>query len=207
MPETPGSPAAQPGTIFALPSIVDRVDLSRVFPLPQPLEVELGSGDGSFLLEWARRNPERNFLGIERLLGRVRKLDRKTRRAGLDNLRSIRIESAYFLEFLLPPHSAEALHIYFPDPWPKRRHERHRLINERFPTIARQALVPGGRIYLRTDSADYFKQMLAVFGETMAFSRVETPANLLEIRTDFEQEFNSQGLATQHAAFAVNQAG
>lgn len=200
-------PAAQPGTIFALPSIVDRVDLSRVFPLPQPLEVELGSGDGSFLLEWARRNPERNFLGIERLLGRVRKLDRKTRRAGLDNLRSIRIESAYFLEFLLPPHSAEALHIYFPDPWPKRRHERHRLINERFPTIARQALVPGGRIYLRTDSADYFKQMLAVFGETMAFSRVETPANLLEIRTDFEQEFNSQGLATQHAAFAVNQAG
>src|SRR5512145_1249208 len=98
-------------TVFALSSIVDRVDLSRVVPLPQPLGVELGSGDGSFLLEWARRHPERNFLGIERLLGRVRKLDRKTLRAGLTNLYSIRIESAYFLEYLLPRNSAEALHI------------------------------------------------------------------------------------------------
>jgi hypothetical protein len=87
---------------------------------PQPLEVELGCGDASFLVEYARRNPAKNFIGVERLLGRLQKLDRKGRRAGLKNLRGVRIESAYFLQYLLPPHSAQALHIYFPDPWPKK---------------------------------------------------------------------------------------
>lgn len=191
--------------MFALASIVDRVDLSRVFPRPQPLEVELGSGDGSFLLEWARNHPERNFLGIERLLGRVKKLDRKTLRAGLTNLRSIRIESAYFLEYLLPRNTAEALHIYFPDPWPKRRHERHRLISPRFPLIAAQSLLPDGRVYLRTDSRDYFSQMLEVFAGATTFQRVETPAALLEVKTDFEREFNAQGVPTQHTAFQLRQ--
>ncbi|MEI9864135.1 MAG: hypothetical protein WDN00_06205 [Limisphaerales bacterium] len=84
------------------------------FQKPQPLEVELGCGDASFLAEYARRNLERNFIGVERLLGRMQKLDRKGRRAGLTNLRGVRIESAYFLQYLLPPNSASALHIYFP---------------------------------------------------------------------------------------------
>ena len=80
--------------------------------------MELGCGDASFLVDYARRHPERNFIGVERLLGRLRKLDRKGRRAGLTNLRGVRIESSYFLEYLLPPHSVSALHVYFPDPWP-----------------------------------------------------------------------------------------
>ena len=122
--------------IYSLPSILERVDLGKVFACEQPLEVELGSGDGSFLVEYARRHPERNFIGVERLLGRARKTERKARQAGLGNLRGVRIESSYFLEFLLPRHSARALHVYFPDPWPKRKHRRHRLINDRFPLLA-----------------------------------------------------------------------
>jgi len=114
--------------IYTLPSIIERIDLAMLFPRQQPLEVELGSGDSSFLVEYAQQNAGRNFLGVERLLGRIRKLDRKGRRAELANLRGVRIESAYFLEYLLPPHSAVALHIYFPDPWPKRKHRRNRLI-------------------------------------------------------------------------------
>ena len=85
--------------IYPLTSILDRIELARLFSKPQPLEVELGSGDGSFLAEYAARHPERNFIGVERLLGRLRKLDRKGRRAGLANLRGVRIESAYFLEY------------------------------------------------------------------------------------------------------------
>src|ERR1043166_9674539 len=108
--------------LYAIPSIVKRIDLAALFQKSQPLEIELGCGDGSFLVEYARRHPEHNFIGVERLLGRIRKLDRKGRRAGLTNLRGVRIESMYFLEFLLPPRSAIALHIYFPDPWPKRKH-------------------------------------------------------------------------------------
>src|SRR5262245_45077931 len=88
--------------IYQLPSIVERLDLATIFPADQPLEVELGSGDGSFLAERAKRKPDHNFIGVERLLGRIRKMERKARRAGLVNLRGVRIESAYFLEYLLP---------------------------------------------------------------------------------------------------------
>ena len=190
--------------IYTLPSIVERIDLAKLFPTDQPLEVELGSGDGSFLAEYARRHPEHNFIGVERLLGRIRKLDRKGRRAGLTNLRGVRIESSYFLEYLLPPRSAVALHIYFPDPWPKRKHRRHRLINERFPALARQALAPGGTVYLRTDDEDYFEQMLAVFEPCQDFRPVETPGELAALLTDFEKDFQARGIKTLRAAYRVS---
>jgi len=195
--------AAPPRTlIYQLPSIVQRLDLASMFPQPQPLEVELGSGDGSFLANYAKLHPGRNFLGIERLLGRLRKLDRKALRAGLVNLRGLRIESAYFLEYLLPPHSASALHIYFPDPWPKRKHRKNRLINERFPQIAAQALLPGGFVWLRTDDEDYFNQMVTSFATNSSFRLVETPADLAAVVTDFERNFHARGIATLHAAYA-----
>ena len=155
--------------IYELPSVIERLNLAQLFPRPQLLEVELGCGDASFLVEYARRHPDRNFIGVERLLGRLRKLDRKGRRAGLTNLRGVRIESSYFLEYLLPPHSASVLHIYFPDPWPKKKHRKYRLINEHFPEIARVALAPGGAVYLRTDDEDYFSQMTGVFDASRAF--------------------------------------
>src|SRR6266850_3666507 len=112
-----------------------------------PIEGELGTGDGSFLVAWAATHPLHNFLGIERLLGRVRKVERKIRRAGLTNARLLRIEARYFLEYLLPPSSIIALHIYFPDPWPKRKHWRHRLINDEFATAAAKVLQPRGTVY------------------------------------------------------------
>src|SRR5712671_6390294 len=108
--------AGAPSLIYKLGSITEVLKLSELFPASQPLEVELGSGDGSFLVEYAGGYPEHNFVGVERLLGRLRKMDRKGQRAGLANLRAVRIESSYFLEYLLPAHCVVALHIYFPDP-------------------------------------------------------------------------------------------
>ena len=189
--------------IYTLPSIIERIDLARLFPADQPLEVELGSGDGSFLAEYARLRPEHNFIGVERLLGRLRKLDRKGRRAGLSNLRGVRLECSYLLEYLLPPGSVAALHIYFPDPWPKRRHHRHRLINDRFPGLARRALAPGGTVYLRTDDEVYFQQMTAVFAADPAFGRAETPDELTALLTDFEKDFQARGVRTLRAAYRV----
>jgi tRNA (guanine-N7-)-methyltransferase len=130
-------------------------------------------------------------------------LDRKGRRAGLNNLRGIRIESAYFLQYLLPPASVIALHIYFPDPWPKKKHRRHRLINEHFPALARAALVPGGVVFLRTDDGDYFEQMNEVFSAAKEFQTAATPAALAEVTTDFERDFNAQGILTLRAAYQV----
>jgi tRNA (guanine-N7-)-methyltransferase len=192
---------SQKNLVVQLRSIVEPLALAELFPKPQPLEVELGCGDASFLVEFARRNPERNFIGVERLLGRIQKLDRKGRRAGLANLRGVRIESSYFLQFLLPPHSAVALHVYFPDPWPKKKHRRHRLINENFPALARAALAPGGLVYLRTDDADYFQQMTEVFAASPEFQKIETPPELAELTTDFERDFNSRGIQTLRAAY------
>jgi tRNA (guanine-N7-)-methyltransferase len=187
--------------IYELPSVIERLNLVQLFLEPQPLEVELGCGDASFLAGYAQRHPERNFIGVERLLGRLRKLDRKGRRAGVANLRGVRIESSYFLEYLLPPHSASVLHIYFPDPWPKKKHRKHRLINEHFPEIVRAALTPGGAVYLRTDDEDYFQQMTGVFGVNRKFQPVETPPELMEWLTDFEREFRERGIQTLRAAY------
>jgi tRNA (guanine-N7-)-methyltransferase len=198
MPPNENPPA---NLVYDLPSIVERLNLAQLFPKPQPLEIELGCGDASFLVEYARRHPERNFIGVERLLGRIRKLDRKGRRAGLTNLRGVRIESSYFLQHLLPPHSALALHVYFPDPWPKKRHRKHRFINERFPEIACVALMPGGVVYLRTDDEDYFSQMAEVFHANAEFKKMETPVELAELPTDFEQEFRERGIQTLRAAY------
>ena len=189
--------------VVQLSSILEPLDLAEVFPEPQPLEVELGCGDASFLVEFARRNPGTNFIGVERLLGRISKLDKKGHRAELKNLRGVRIESAYFLQYLLPPKSISALHVYFPDPWPKKRHRKNRLINESLPALARAALAPGGVVFLRTDDVDYFEQMNEIFGVADFFGKIPSPPALAEIVTDFERGFNAQGIPTLRAAYQL----
>lgn len=192
---------ATSGLVHELRSILEHIEWQTLFPRSQPVEVELGCGDASFLVAYAEANPERNFIGIERLLGRMKKLDRKGRRRGVTNLRGIRIESGYFLEYLLAEHSVEALHVYFPDPWPKLKHRRHRFINERFPNLAWRALKPRGVVYLRTDDIDYFEQMQRVFAGDLRFKMFETPPALLALKTDFERDFNARGVPTLVVAY------
>ncbi len=199
--ETNLPPLSSATLIHPLRSVTERLDVETMLPIRQPLEVELGSGDGSFLARYAALHPERNFLGVERLLGRLRKLDHKGLRAGLSNLRLIRIEAAYFLEYLMHRGATRALHIYFPDPWPQRRHRRNRLINEAFTETTGRVLEPGGRVYLRTDDRDYFEQMTTVFAANPTFRAVETPMELSSVVTDFERDFHERGVATLRAAY------
>ncbi len=182
-------------------SVTEPLRLEELFATPQPTELEIGCGDGGFLLEWATRHPDRNFLGVERLLGRVRKLSKRAQRAGLTNLRLLRIEARYVLEYLLPEHAFEAVHIYFPDPWPKDKHARHRLINANFPPLARRILAPNGIIYLRTDDPPYFAQMEETFQGLADFQKEETPAEFRALTTEFERQWLAEGKHTHHAAF------
>jgi len=184
-------------------SITEPLSLEDLFPLPQPFELEIGCGDGGFLFEYAQRHPDRNFLGVERLLGRVRKLSKKGLREGLTNLRLLRIEARYVLEYLLPEHAFEALHIYFPDPWPKDRHRRHRLINETFPPLARRILRQKGVIYLRTDDPVYFGQMQETFQDLKDFAVETTPGEIASITTEFERQWLDQGRHIHRAAYRL----
>jgi len=193
--------AGPPAIIFRPPSYVERLDVGALFPKPHPLEVELGSGDGSFIAQWASLNPETNFLAVERLLGRLRKIERKSHRAGLANVRALRLEASYFAEYLLPPESVTAFHIYFPDPWPKRKHRVNRLINEPFAEVLRAALRIDGIVYLRTDDLDYFAQMNRVFEANKNFKAVPTPERLASVLTDFERNFIAEGIQTNRAAY------
>lgn len=190
-----------PSLIFRPRSFVDRLTLSELFPKPQPLELELGSGDGSFLAQYAAAHPGHNFIGVERLLGRLRKLDRKGLRSELQNLRLIRLEASYVLEYLVPSNFLLALHVYFPDPWPKRRHHKNRLVTPRFTESCQKALEPKGRVYLRTDDPHYFEQMQSVFRANLAFREIETPPDLAAYLTDFEQGFLARGVQTRRAAY------
>ena len=200
--ETQRAADSSPSAIIVRPpSYVERLDVRALFARTQPLEVELGAGDGSFFVQWAALNPGVNFLGVERLLGRLKKIGKKSKRAGLENARGLRLEAGYFAEYLLPPASVRAFHIYFPDPWPKRKHRANRLINGRFTEVLRAALEAGGLVYLRTDDLDYFAQMTEVFGANQHFEPVPTPEPLAAVLTDFEREFTAQGIQTNRAAY------
>lgn len=193
--------AAPEQELILRPPITERLPLEEIFPTQQPLEIEIGAGDGSFLVAYAKAHPELNIVGLERLLGRLRKIERKSRRLGLQNVRLLRLEAAYFVQYMLPPAAVQAFHIYFPDPWPKRRHWKNRLVNDAFTVSLHAALKVGGVVYLRTDDLPYFTQMIDVFGRNANFEKIETPAELLGIVTDFERNFHLRGVATNHATY------
>ena len=128
-----------------------RIHARRLLPAPQPddifgndhpLEIDLGCGDGSFLIEMAQHYPERNFLGVERLLGRVRGVCKRIQELGLTNVMVLRLESQYTLEYLLAPASVSRLHLLCPDPWPKARHHKRRLVQQEFLHILKRLSAP-----------------------------------------------------------------
>lgn len=170
------------------------VDFARAFERDAPLEVDVGSGEGAFLIAMAKLHPGRNFLGIERLLGRVRKTCRRAVHAGLQNVRVLRIENAYAVRHLIPPGAAAVIHVMFPDPWPKRKHKRRRLVNAEFLDAVRAALRPGGELRLTTDDADYFGQMNLVASTCADFSIEPWPDDPEYPHTDFEKRFRALGL-------------
>src|SRR5260221_8241128 len=139
--------------------IFEPISFGAIFENNRPVEVDLGSGAGRFLIEAARQYPEKNFFGVERLLGRVRKTLRSASRLGLTNVRVLRLEIDYTVRFLLSPGSVSRLHLSFPDPWPKRRHSRRRLVAEGFLAASASALAIGGGFWIKTGHADYFQRI------------------------------------------------
>ena len=175
------------------------VDLRAIFGNARPVEVEIGSGKGTFLLARAAARPELNFLGIEWARAYCHYTADRVRRASLTNVRMLRADAKHFFRGCLADASVWRLHVYFPDPWPKRRHHRRRLIQPDFVEQARRTLKVGGQLIVVTDHAGYFEQIRRVLGDAPGFARIGFPkmtggADEL-VGTNFERKYIAQGRA------------
>jgi tRNA (guanine-N7-)-methyltransferase len=170
---------------------LDRADLGDP---ARPLEVDLGCGDGSFLVAMAAHYPDRDFLGVERLLGRVGKVGRKIVRMGLTNCRVMRLESRYTVEWLLPEAAVERLHLLCPDPWPKVRHHRRRLVQAEFLAAVRRVLVPHGEFLFMTDHEDYAAWVREVVATVDGFAELPwSDGDFFYPKTDFQEQWEREG--------------
>jgi len=176
-----------------------RFDWREIFGNEQPVELDLGAGDGGFAIAYAKQHPEINLLAVERLLGRVRKIEKRAARASLTNLRVLRLEFGYTVRYLLPPGSISIAHILFPDPWPKRRHWDRRLVQPDFVRDLAAALRPGGEFRFTTDHADYFETAQAAVTEAAVLERAPDWDWSRDPKTDFQQGFDAEGRATYRA--------
>ena len=185
-------------------SYVSPLDLKKIFERSAPLHVDLGCGDGSFLCALAQRMPEKNFLGIERLLGRISTAARRA--AEIANVRLLHLEISYAVRYLLPAGSVEIFYLLFPDPWPKRRHHCRRIVTPYFLDSVHAALRESGLFFLATDHSDYFREVNRIAREHSGFSTGDAPvcssmSHSWRRRvglplTKFEQKFREQGAPT-----------
>jgi tRNA (guanine-N7-)-methyltransferase len=167
------------------------LDLPNIYGRTAPLQIDLGCGDGTFLFALAAQMPEKNFLGTERLLHRVKKACRKAEK--IDNMRVLRIETSYAVRYLLPPGSVEMFHLLFPDPWEKRRHHQRRIVGLEFLRAIHTALTPDGVLRVVTDHRDYFDKIQEVAKRSGDFQIATNGAHDYPAST-FEKKYNDQGI-------------
>lgn len=177
-----------------LPDEPGLLDLAAAFGCLAPLEVDLGCGDGLFLTQLAALHPERNFLGVEQLAGRVRSTAEKIIRRRLTNARIVRCEIAFAVQHLLPPRSISAFHLMFPDPWPKRRHHVRRLVTENWLRSVARALTTDGTLSIATDHADYFEWMQRRAQAIPELELCDPVPCESATTTTFERQFKAQGM-------------
>lgn len=141
----------------------DYVSFEQIFGNSNPVVIEIGFGMGEATLQIAKDNPDINYLAIEVFLYGFTKLLSNIAASGVKNLKIMRFDAHDVLQFMIPDSSVQGFHIFFPDPWPKKRHNRRRLINNEFATVLASKLVKGGYIYCATDWEEYAQQMVDVF--------------------------------------------
>lgn len=173
-----------------------------------PFELEIGSGKGTFLVQQAEQDPGTNYLGIEWAHEFWLYAADRLRRSGLTNVKLLNADAGEFVRWRMPDAVVRVIHLYFPDPWPKSKHHRRRMIQDAFLEQAHRVLVGGGELRVVTDHADYWAWMEEHFArwadsperpdDSKPFTRLafERPASAREgeiVGTNFERKYRVEG--------------
>ncbi len=176
------------------------IDARAVFGRDAPLVVEIGSGMGETTLEIAKADPAIDFIAIEVHTPGVGSLLRGIQAAELANLRVIRHDALEVLEHMIPDGSLAGIHLFFPDPWPKKRHHKRRIVQPAFAALAARKLAPGGLLHAATDWPDYAEQILGVLAaEPLLENTAEAYAPRPERRP--RTKFEARGERLGHPVF------
>ncbi len=192
--------------LLELPEPPAPLDWPAVFGNDHPVEVEVGFGKGLFLLTEGQRRPEVNFLGIE--IERKYTLFTATRIAkrALGNVRLACADAKRFFREGIGDASVQAVHVYFPDPWWKKRHHKRRLFNEEFTAQCLRVLRPGGRLHIASDVAEYFAIMKELLSQEPRWKELpppqeHQPEHDLDYLTNFERKYRQQGRPIYRAVY------
>jgi len=180
------------------------LDFSALFGDTRPVEVEIGIGKGRFLLAQAEGRPEVNFLGIEWSLKYLRVARDRAERRGLANVRLYRADARHVLADLLPDSSVARVHVYCPDPWPKKRHRKRRLFTPATAAHLGRALLPGGYLDVSTDVLEYFEEVRAIIPPHSGLMEAADPLfpiDSLEGRTSYEVKYLAAGRVIYRVSF------
>ena len=158
-----------------------RLDPADLFGAERPLVLEIGCGIGDFIVQLAQQHPRRNYLAIDIYNKGCLKTCRKVESSGLTNVRVLRLEARYLLERYLPAQSLAAVHINCPDPWPKKRHRRRRLVNADFVGNLLYYLQPGGDFYFSSDVQDYAAEVAQLLSAVTEWQNILAAPYALEL--------------------------
>lgn len=169
------------------------VDPRALFGREAPLEVEIGSGKARFLMSSAKASPDHDFLGLELSLSYYRICRVRTERSGLANVRVLRADARRFVPSALGPGTVHAFHVYFPDPWPKKRQRKRRLLDGVFLETLASRLEPGGTVRIATDHPGYRAILEPLIVSVPMLERRDWNAARTPAPTHYELKYRAEG--------------
>ena len=177
-------------------------------PIPRALIWEIGCGHGHFLTHYAGLCRDKYFVGVDRSMERIERAEKKRARDNLENCRFLRCEAREFLHALPSVIRFEEVWVLFPDPWPKKRHHKHRLLQPLFFEALAGRMVEGARLFFRTDHLEYFEEVSAAVRLLKTWAPAPAPADWpLEFTTVFQARARSYhslvAVRTAHQAIPV----
>jgi tRNA (guanine-N7-)-methyltransferase len=187
---------------FGLEAGEVRLDLDAIFGRTAPRILEIGFGNGETLAEIAYNHPDNDYLGIEVHRPGVGHLLMKIEERGLTNLRVMSEDAVEILEKQIPDNSLDALYLFFPDPWHKKKHHKRRQVQAAWAQLVRRKLKTGGRLHMATDWENYAQHMLAVLNAAEGFRNTSATGDYV-IKPDYrpETKFERRGLRLGHGVW------